>query len=76
MEGPLTGAFQYDKINSLCLMMTDRHYHFHVIPRYEQPRQFLGVEWVDSPRPGAPNLAAPRADDSTLVALRDLLRKS
>jgi diadenosine tetraphosphate (Ap4A) HIT family hydrolase len=75
MEKALAQAFQYDKINYLCLMMTDRHYHFHVIPRYEQPRQFLGVEWTDSPRPGVPNLAVPRTDDSTLIALTDHLRQ-
>jgi diadenosine tetraphosphate (Ap4A) HIT family hydrolase len=75
MEETLAQAFQYDKINYLCLMMSDRHYHFHVIPRYEQPREFQGVEWTDSPRPGVPNLAVPRADDSTLVALRDHLRQ-
>ena len=73
LEGALANAFQYDKINYICLMMTDRHYHFHVVPRYEQPRQFLGVEWADSPRPGLPNLAVPQTDETTLIALRDHL---
>lgn len=73
LETALGNAFNYDKINYLCLMMADRHYHFHVIPRYEEPRQFLGVEWVDASQ-GPPSLAVPPTNESTLIALRDHLR--
>jgi len=73
LETALGNAFKYDKINYLCLMMSDRHYHFHVIPRYEEPRQFLGSEWVDASQ-GPPSLAAPQTDESSLIALRDHLR--
>ena len=74
LESTLQDAFQFDKINYLCLMMTDRHYHFHVIPRYETPREFIGVEWTDSSWPGPPSLAAPETDTETLLALKDHLR--
>jgi diadenosine tetraphosphate (Ap4A) HIT family hydrolase len=42
LEFALEEVFRFDKINYLCLMMSDRHYHFHVIPRYEGARQFFG----------------------------------
>ncbi len=76
LEGALTKTFQYDKINYLCLMMSDRHYHFHVVPRYDEPRQFMGVEWAGTQRPGLPDFAVPETDESTLIAIRDHLRQS
>ncbi|WP_342708015.1 HIT family protein [Nitrosomonas marina] len=56
IEGALTRAFQYDKINYLMLMMVDPDVHFHVIPRYAQPSQFADMEFIDSGWPAAPNL--------------------
>ena len=75
LEGALHQAFNFDKINYLCLMMVDRHYHFHVIPRYETPRQFEGVEYIDESWPRFPNIGAPPADDELLLRLRDHLRQ-
>lgn len=57
IESALTRAFQYDKINYLMLMMVDPDVHFHVIPRYAQPRQFDDIEFIDSGWPAAPNLS-------------------
>lgn len=74
LEGVLGAAFSFDKINYLCLMMVDRHYHFHVFPRYESPRQFGGVEWTDEAWPRPPVISVPPAEASTLIALRDHLR--
>ena len=74
LEGVLEKAFQFDRINYLCLMMRDRHYHFHVVPRYETPRRFLGEEWADTSWPGPPDMATPETDEATLAALRDHLR--
>src|SRR5438045_2632082 len=34
LERALRGAFDYQKLNYLALMMVDPHVHFHVIPRY------------------------------------------
>ena len=75
LEGALRKAFDYDKVNYLCLMMTDRHYHFHVVPRYETPREFMGVEWRDNDWPGPPNVATSETDLPTLTALRDRLNR-
>ena len=74
LERTLSDAFGFDKINYLCLMMKDRHYHFHVFPRYEGAREFAGTTWEDAGWPGAPALATPPAEQSVLFALRDHLR--
>ena len=73
LEGALQAAFSFDKINYLCLMMTDRHYHFHVVPRYEGTRDFNGESWSDDAWPGPPSVGAPETDRSMLIALRDHL---
>ncbi len=56
VESALAKAFRYDKLNYLMLMMVDPDVHFHVIPRYEEPRYFDNIEFVDSGWPGAPDL--------------------
>lgn len=76
LEFALGKVFGYDKINYLCLMMTDRHYHFHVIPRYADTRQFFGSEWIDTKWPGPPNIAVPETNRETLLAIRDELKLS
>lgn len=56
IESALTKAFQNDKLNYLMLMMVDPDVHFHVIPRYAQPRQFANMEFVDAGWPAMPDL--------------------
>lgn len=56
IESALTKTFQNDKLNYLMLMMVDPDVHFHVIPRYAQPRQFANMEFVDAGWPAMPNL--------------------
>ncbi|HVH72966.1 MAG TPA: HIT family protein [Candidatus Dormibacteraeota bacterium] len=74
LERMLNRAFQFDKINYLCLMMVDRHYHFHVLPRYERAREFAGLQWVDNDWPKPTDLAAAAATDfAVLKRLRDYL---
>ena len=75
LEGALSAAFQFDKINYLLLMMKDRLYHFHVLPRYESSRHFAGVEWKDTGWPGQAAMAVPEANEETLAALLDHLAK-
>lgn len=75
LEAALSKVFRFDKINYLCLMMVDRHFHFHVLPRYEGVRHFAGQEWSDSGWPKPPVLAAPNTDDAVLIAVRDALRQ-
>ena len=57
IEGALDRAFNFDRINYLMLMMVDPDVHFHVIPRYEEPRTFSGQEFQDHGWPGPPDLA-------------------
>ena len=58
IEACLGAAFAYDKINYLMLMMVDPHVHFHVLPRYAEPRGFAGADFADVGWPAAPNLKA------------------
>ncbi len=58
LEAALRRAFRYDKLNYLMLMMVDPDVHFHVLPRYAEPRAFAGREFADPGWPGPPSLAA------------------
>ncbi len=75
IETTLSAAYQYDKINYLMLMMVDPDVHFHVIPRYAEPRSFDGLTFTDRswPGPAALNLFT-ETDDPTRTALRDAIR--
>jgi len=75
LESALTEAFAYDKINYLTLMMADRHYHSHVVPRYESVRVFGGLTWEDTDWPGPPSIGVPPTDDETLASIRDHLKQ-
>lgn len=54
IERALAGFTRYERINYLMLMMVDPHVHFHVIPRYSEPRSWQGVEFSDAGWPGPP----------------------
>ena len=58
IETALGRAFAYDKINYLMLMMVDPDVHFHVLPRYQDERQFEGRSCLDAAWPGPPNITA------------------
>jgi diadenosine tetraphosphate (Ap4A) HIT family hydrolase len=58
IERALAGFTRYEKINYLMLMMVDPNPHFHVIPRYSEPREWGGVEFPDAGWPGAPQLGS------------------
>ena len=66
IESALAKAFQYDKINYLMLMMVDPDVHFHVIPRYAQPKQFKHKEFIDAGWPAMPNLGQINATDAAI----------
>lgn len=57
IEHALKAAFDYDKINYLMLMMVDPNVHFHVIPRYSEPRSACGLTIADPGWPALPQLA-------------------
>jgi diadenosine tetraphosphate (Ap4A) HIT family hydrolase len=57
LERALRQAFDFRKINYLALMMVDPHVHFHVIPRYSEPRDFEGARCEDAAWPKPPDLS-------------------
>jgi len=72
----ILGEFvSYERINYLMLMMVDLDVHFHVIPRYEKPREFAGLDFPDSGWPGPPALSdAVSLPDAVLADLTTELR--
>lgn len=75
LEAALREAFAFDKINYLALMMVDPHVHFHVLPRYAEPRTFEGVEFRDAGWPRAPALGqAAEVPPEVFQKLRDHLK--
>lgn len=71
VESMLRTVVAYERINYLMLMMVDPDVHFHVIPRYSQPREFAGNDFPDTGWPGPPKLEPAVALDATqLDALR------
>jgi diadenosine tetraphosphate (Ap4A) HIT family hydrolase len=56
IEAGLAAFCRYERINYLMLMMVDPHVHFHVIPRYSEPRQWAGLTLADQGWPGPPDL--------------------
>ena len=56
VEAALDRFTGYERINYLMLMMVDLNVHFHVIPRYAEPRSWNGLEFPDTGWPGPPRL--------------------
>jgi diadenosine tetraphosphate (Ap4A) HIT family hydrolase len=59
VERALAEFSRYERINYLMLMMVDPNVHFHVIPRYSEPRRWNGVDFPDVGWPGPPQLGSP-----------------
>ena len=74
IEQALARFVAYERINYLMLMMVDPNPHFHVIPRYSQPRHWGGLDFPDAGWPSAPQLGAAIAlDDDQIARLREYL---
>ncbi|MDB5968141.1 MAG: hypothetical protein JWQ90_591 [Hydrocarboniphaga sp.] len=78
-ERMLKSFTSYQRINHLMLMMVDPDVHFHVLPRYEEPRDCEGHVFADAGWPGPPVLDSfvvlGAAERDTMVArLRELWR--
>jgi diadenosine tetraphosphate (Ap4A) HIT family hydrolase len=69
IEAALARFLDYERINYLMLMMVDPNVHFHVIPRYSEPRTWGGLEFVDAGWPGPPRLDAAAELDSKQLHL-------
>lgn len=75
IEGALAATFAPDKLNYLMLMMVDPHVHFHVLPRYAEPRDIAGVSFVDRAWPKPPVLSdVTRTTDAEREAILSALR--
>ncbi|GAO79980.1 MULTISPECIES: HIT family protein [unclassified Sphingopyxis] len=75
IEGALTQAVGYAKINYLMLMMVDPHVHFHVLPRYEGERSGAGLTVADAGWPAQPDLGqAVKLDEAQIAAIAGWLK--
>jgi diadenosine tetraphosphate (Ap4A) HIT family hydrolase len=73
IERALRELSAFEKINYLMLMMVDREVHFHVIPRYSEPRAFAGLTFPDSGWPRQPevgNAITPNAEQAGRIRER------
>lgn len=68
-------AFNYDVINYLMLMMFDKHVHYHILPRYQNPVEFLEVKWEDENWPGIPKLVGEAHGKETLDKISLYIKK-
>jgi diadenosine tetraphosphate (Ap4A) HIT family hydrolase len=68
IERVLADFTRYERINYLMLMMVDPNVHFHVIPRYSEPRSWDGIDFPDAGWPGPPQLGSPIALDGEQIA--------
>ena len=75
IESALAAFTRYERINYLMLMMVDPNVHFHVIPRYSEPRGWNGVEFPDAGWPGPPQLgsAVPLSGEQIGALVEELL---
>ena len=75
IEAALREFCRYERINYLMLMMVDPNVHFHVIPRYSEPRTWDGIDFPDDGWPGPPQLkSAIELDPEHVASMRDQLR--
>jgi diadenosine tetraphosphate (Ap4A) HIT family hydrolase len=74
VERALADFVGYERLNYLMLMMVDPNVHFHVIPRYSEPRRWNGLDFPDRGWPGPPELSsAVGLSDDQIAALVDKL---
>lgn len=74
IEAALRRFSSYEKLNYLMLMMVDPNVHFHVIPRYSEPRTWNGVAFRDEGWPGPPDLqSAVELDQQQISLMRKAL---
>jgi len=70
IEHALATFVNYERINYLMLMMVDPNVHFHVIPRYSEPRNWNRIAFADEGWPEPPRLdAATKLDGDQLASL-------
>ena len=76
-KAALGTLFAPDHFNYMALMNIDPHVHFHLFPRYQTPREFMGETWTDDQYGGHYDPAQTRPlDDATREALILSLRSA
>lgn len=75
IEAALRRFCKYERLNYLMLMMVDPDVHFHVIPRYSEPRFWGGVEFRDEGWAGPPQLKETIAlEPQQIASMREQLK--
>ncbi|MEH6758175.1 MAG: HIT family protein [Parasphingorhabdus sp.] len=75
VSSALEGLVSHEKLNWLMLMMVDPHVHFHLIPRYEGTREWMGQIFADGSWPGPPALGeAIKLSDDQISAMGTWLK--
>ena len=67
-EQALNNLYHPDRVNLIAAMMKDPFVHFHLIPRYSQPMNHFGLEWIDADWPALVSFGA-GADNTEVQAL-------
>ncbi|MEP3225106.1 MAG: HIT family protein [Parasphingorhabdus sp.] len=67
----------HQKLNWLMLMMVDPHVHFHLLPRYDGAREWMGQKFEDTAWPGPPSLGdAKKLTDDQIADMAAWLQSS
>jgi len=74
IEKVLKRLWNYDAIHHCMLMFKDKHTHFHILPRYQEPRNFAGIEWIDEFTPN-PLGKKREVSQEVLNQIRDEIKK-
>jgi diadenosine tetraphosphate (Ap4A) HIT family hydrolase len=70
LERALQLSFQPQRINHLMLANAVRHVHYHVVPRYQEPVEFMGMNFVDEKFGHTPILTTTRKEQSILDGVK------
>jgi len=73
----LTRRFSPDHFNYAFLQNQDRHIHLHIIPRYKESRELIGLEFDDPDYPSHYRVPAPGRylDQEQLIKLAEQLKE-
>ncbi len=73
LESAVQNAFGNEKINYVALMMVDKEFHWHVIPRYSNDKVFNNELFIDSGWPKYPDLK--HTNPASIDTMKAILEK-